>query len=89
MIKINNVPIINPITTFTHNQKEKISFVCDSGLTVLWELLRIPISCNDPSTLIEFESGGQSSSSFTEYLVLELSGTYKIQLHIHQRAVLL
>ena len=80
MIKINNVPIINPITTFTHNQKEKISFVCDSG-TVLWELLRIPTSCNDPVTKIGWNtSTEQTSAELTDYLILQLSGTYKIQI---------
>ena len=80
MIKINNVPIINPITTFTHNQKEKISFVCDSG-TVLWELLRIPTSCNDPITKIGWNtSTEQTSAELTDYLILQLSGTYKIQI---------
>lgn len=83
-IKINNVDINKPIQFFIKTQKEKLTFThtpTSGGDTVKWKIIKAPISFNNNNYNVVFtESGSKISTITPEYLILNLSGTYKIEI---------
>jgi hypothetical protein len=83
-ITINGLSINQPTQTLTKNQKEQLNCVHTpqgTGAAVIWKLLKTPVSYNTPAYIVKWVTGNDIiSTSTTESLVLNLSGSYYIEI---------
>lgn len=79
-ITINGLEISQSITSITKFQKEKVLFE-STGDSVLWQLIKTPISNNDSTYYEKWANSGDIDSTLApEELVLNIAGSYKIKI---------
>jgi hypothetical protein len=84
-ISINNIPITQSITKYVDKIQTEIltfTFTAPIGSTssIVWKLIKTPTSYNDQSNVVVFGNSNIQSTNTTETLLLDLAGSYKIEI---------